>query len=600
MAMKLYRFLLRLAQAFGIVSLLAGVAGLVYWYGTGMQSVFVVAGSGLLFVSGVAAGSSSLVIESAENEIRRLRREQERLAQERDRLASECDASRTRLRRLERRAESLSVVREIHRSTNIITRSERLRQILTLIGQLAENVEATLFAVRERAPGDTGPNGRLRPVAYHASCDADEIFIRFDRAFAPEAAVRVTDAVATTNGSKREISGDLVAEGEPVGRIEAVMYSGDAFGVAAEAAPEDVLAWIIGGVDLDSAKASAALDRGQVIRSRDVSSADIEFLYPLSAEGEMVGAFQMRVPERELGEAGSGIAAGGLGELDEVLSECSRHVALALKKEADADRAITDGLTGLLLKREFEPRLEEALGESLSRREPLALLVVDIDHFKKVNDTYGHRTGDLVLRGAAGLVRRHIRARDSAYRYGGEEICLVLPGTGAREAKAIAERLRESVEAARFMSEVGREVSVTISIGLTAVDPRRRSSKASGGAGHIADPAEFFCRADTAVYRAKRTGRNKVVVWTRRMKMRPTGVLGKHSVASSAAEPRDGPAASSGQRRGRGRAGKSAKKRRKTGNLGKPVPLPTASQHTRSTSRTPADGDRTTRMRRSA
>ena len=573
--MGFYRFLLRVAQALGVASGLAGVAGLVYWHGASNASVLMTAGSGLLLASGAAALLSSLILESAEAEVARLRGE-------RDILAGECDSSRTRVRRLERRQESLSVVREIHRSTNIITRSERLRQILTVIGQLAENVEASLFALRERVPGEADPAALLRPVAYHASRDLDELFIRFDRGFPPSAAICIADAVAATNGSRRALSGDLVACGEPVGRIEAVMFSSDGFGVAAEAAPEDVLAWVLAGTDLDCTRAAAALEGGKVIRTRDASSADqerpgppgIEFLYPLSAEGEMVGALRLRIPQRELGGAGSGVVAGGpaeLDELDEVLAECARHVALALKKEADADRAITDGLTGLLLKREFEPRLAEELAASAAERRPVALLVVDIDHFKKVNDTHGHRTGDMILRGVAGLVRRHIRARDSAYRYGGEEICLVLPGTGAREAKQIAERLRQSVEEARFTSEVGPEVGVTISIGLAAADPRRSPSGTQGRQSRSVDSGELFHRADTAVYRAKRRGRNRIVVWTSRMKMRPA--------KSSAARPSSPKSASSGRSHGvAGRPGeagsdaergartvkKSTKRRKKT------------------------------------
>jgi diguanylate cyclase (GGDEF)-like protein len=538
MVMRLYRFLLRLALAVGVVSLLAGVAGLVYWYGAGSGSILVAAGSGLLLASGLAAVTTSLILESAETELVRLRHEREL-------LAAECDSNRTRVIRLERRAESLSVVREIHRSTNIITRSERLRQMLTLIGQLAEDVEATLFAVREHVPGQASEATELRPVAYLRSCDSNELFVRFDRPFDAQAAVGIADTVTTTNGSRREIAADLVAEGEAVGHVEAVLVSDDAFGVAAEAAPEDILAWLLGGTDLDCVRPRAAIERGKVIRSRESfdfgEADDIEFLYPLTAEGDMVGAFRLRIPEREVGAPGSGLAAGGLGELDEVLAECARHVALALKKESDADRAITDGLTGLLLKREFEPRLAEALSESTAARSPLALLVVDIDHFKNVNDGYGHRTGDLILRGVAALVRRHIRARDSAYRYGGEELCLVLPGTGAREAKAISERLRDSVESARFTSEVGSEIGVTISIGLAAVDPRRPSGGASGPG---LSPAELFRRADAAVYRAKGTGRNRVVAWTSRMKMRSAGA------ASSGQHRRPEQASSSGQRCG--------------------------------------------------
>jgi len=548
---KLYRLILRFAALVGAAAVLSGAAAVVYWRFAQGVSPLALAGGILLVASGLAASACAMLLESAETELPKIRLE-------RDLLRAECDAERTRASGLERRAENLSLVREIHRSTNIVTRGERLRQLLSVLGQLGEDVEAVMFAAADPVPvipdarrrgkrDAVEPRVRLRPAAYlrtgepgapastaagtpgsaraalTGAADAlgrhvwretgagtsGDLFLRFDRDFADRGALGVADAASASHGAGREFAADLVADGERVGRIEARLESGaatDGLG------PERTLAGLLAGADLDCETATAAVTHGQVLRAHDPSKGRIELVYPLTAEGSNVGALRVRLPTSELGGG-----ARSLGELEEVLAECTRHVALALKKETDADRATTDGLTGLLMKREFEPRLGEALVATTGERKPLALLVIDIDHFKKVNDTHGHRSGDIVLRGVAALVRRHIRAPDTAFRYGGEEICVVLPGSGVREAKATAERLRAAVEEASFSGDAGQDVRVTISVGLSAFDPRRTRSPRK----RAVDGADLFRRADAAVYRAKEAGRNQVVPWNSRMRTRP-------------------------------------------------------------------------------
>jgi diguanylate cyclase (GGDEF)-like protein len=278
---------------------------------------------------------------------------------------------------------------------------------------------------------------------------------------------------------------------------------------------------------LDCSAAGAALEHRQVLRYQDPSSNYCELLYPLAAEGKPVGVLRVRLPDQSA--QGAATCGGGrdIADIEEILNECARHVALALKKEADVDRAEIDGLTGLLMKREFEPRLTEALQAGHEEKRPVALLVTDIDHFKSVNDTHGHRTGDIILRGVASIMRRHVRSCDAAFRYGGEELCVMLPGSGVREAKATAERLREAVEAAVFTGDRGQDVRVTISIGLAAYDPKRAKASAE----KARDPAELFRRADNAVYAAKEGGRNRVIAWGSRSK-------GKTATKSSASSTR--------------------------------------------------------------
>jgi diguanylate cyclase (GGDEF)-like protein len=159
--------------------------------------------------------------------------------------------------------------------------------------------------------------------------------------------------------------------------------------------------------------------------------------------------------------------------------------------------ATTDGLTGLMNRRSLGTQLAARVREAQRYRRPLSLLLLDVDHFKKVNDTHGHPAGDAVLRGVAAVARSRARDTDLVARYGGEELAVVLPETDAAGARAIAERLRAAVEGTAHATEQG-SLRVTVSIGV-ATWP---------GGGQT--PDELVTTADRALYRAKQTGRNRV------------------------------------------------------------------------------------------
>lgn len=167
--------------------------------------------------------------------------------------------------------------------------------------------------------------------------------------------------------------------------------------------------------------------------------------------------------------------------------------------QASIEMAITDALTGLFNRRYMETHLSALVEQAAARGKPIAVLIVDIDFFKAINDGHGHDAGDDVLREFALRIRKSIRNIDLACRYGGEEFVIVMPETDIAVATMVAERLRRRIAGEPFAIQQGaRDLDVTISIGIAAL----------GGTDDSA--AKMLKRADQALYRAKRDGRNRV------------------------------------------------------------------------------------------
>lgn len=156
-----------------------------------------------------------------------------------------------------------------------------------------------------------------------------------------------------------------------------------------------------------------------------------------------------------------------------------------------------DFLTDIPNRRGFDRRIAEAIELAKRHGTHTCLVVIDVDHFKKVNDEHGHLAGDRILRAVSTVLNEQKRGTDFLARYGGEEFVMLLPETKIERAKILAERAREKMEHSRFRLE-NRSIGITVSIGVGQVDPIRDT------------PESFFERVDTALYKAKQGGRNRV------------------------------------------------------------------------------------------
>ena len=165
------------------------------------------------------------------------------------------------------------------------------------------------------------------------------------------------------------------------------------------------------------------------------------------------------------------------------------------------DMAIYDKLTGLCNRRHFEEKMKVEAQKSFGKHLPLSVIMVDIDHFKKVNDTFGHPEGDMILREVASVLKKSVREKDTVARYGGEEFILILPEARLEAASLIAERIRRQVENTLF--DVGKaHLNLTVSLGISNYPVHRAGSD-----------GELIKMADLALYEAKRRGRNLVCIF---------------------------------------------------------------------------------------
>ena len=237
----------------------------------------------------------------------------------------------------------------------------------------------------------------------------------------------------------------------------------------------------------------AAMDR-QVIFDADTQVRGLASLkiFPLVAGNRILGTLVAGSRKR------GAFDGDALRMLEVIAMQAAQAVLRAQLFEAMERMATTDGLTGLLNHRTFQQRFDEVLAQARRYGRKVSVLLTDVDHFKSVNDTYGHPTGDLVLKGVARVLKEKARDTDIVARYGGEEFAIVMPETDGKGAHVIAERIREAIMAEVFQSEQG-PLKVTLSVGVATYPDSHQ------------DKQGLFDLADQCLYFAKRNGRNQSV-----------------------------------------------------------------------------------------
>jgi diguanylate cyclase (GGDEF)-like protein len=215
------------------------------------------------------------------------------------------------------------------------------------------------------------------------------------------------------------------------------------------------------------------------------------------SDGRAFGAGERWLAARFLREAGLTLSLLMAERVDR--SRRSRIDTLAQRCKDAQQRAVTDGLTGLATHVYFKEQLWQRFHESRRHSTPLSILLLDIDHFKRINDTFGHPVGDEVLRQVSKVVKEAARGYDTVARYGGEELAIALPRTDLVGATILAERIREAITGISPLDGRGRPIpTITASLGVAELNVKD------------GNPDDLIARADAALYLAKHEGRNQV------------------------------------------------------------------------------------------
>ncbi len=418
-------------------------------------------------------------------QVRLLVEEKNRLNSEVANLTSQSSFFHKQIPSMRHTIESLSAMREISRVINIHFEFEKiLEEVLAIISQLtgATRIDIFLAGISE--------TDSAYPLKAHFSSRGAHgyYYVYFDND--PES----MDLHELEFGDFRDYRGDYFSVVDTV-FMDKGLYAGNAK-IFTRSPGFDIdnqklfLTKRTTSLEINKENIEKAIAVKNIIR---VSGPTLEFSAHLIAEQSVIGVLNMQLDLLKPGDDPDSI--------ENMLRELCKHISLAIKKSELYEKAVKDGMTNLYNKSHFMNQLSIAISEAQNNNEKYSLLLMDIDHFKNVNDTYGHLTGDIILIGVANILRRNLRENDMAFRYGGEELAILLGNTGIKMAGKIGNRIRKAVKEKTFIGEHKEDINITISIGATQFYPDVMNP----------DPESFISRADQALYRAKEGGRDKVV-----------------------------------------------------------------------------------------
>lgn len=402
---------------------------------------------------------------------------------------STLDSTKEQHRLLEDEVDKLSGMREIQMSSHIEGFSELVKSTLDVVLAETNARSLTIFLESQDEPGVVYPKAHLRMEPQTSPLHGEgylffeeEILLsQTDRDWIDGFSLKVVD-------NTLPLKGDVYHGGRQVGGYEAP--------VLPHLSPEQVKDQAIHHLNhLD------ITIRGVVPcwTSRGGNTVTIGphvfFNIPVFSQNIIIGVLQAEL-------AGIDLQPEDHDRVQSRLKAYSLNIGQPLKKEQLYEQAIKDALTGLFNKSSYGLQLNDHFYRCQRYGNNLTYIFLDIDHFKHINDTYGHLTGDIALKSVSRIIRDNIRQSDIAFRFGGEELCVLLPESDENDGVAVAEKLRKVIEETKFPTDQDFTIRFTASFGVAC---SRQSMK---------DPSQLANAADQAVYHAKRSGRNRVVAYS--------------------------------------------------------------------------------------
>lgn len=427
-----------------------------------------------------------------------------RYRQQIEKVEDEVAGFRTQIRAMERdrqslrsQIETLSAHRELFRAATLHTSFEDfMDEVAGVVHDIAGGNDITVFLTDSSGPV---------PKAYYQLSKATELYLSFSDA----GGVMLTEEMGQKNGGinaellrARQISvtpagghivvgGNLSFRGAEIGTVRLTLHHITPDEVPSVETIGSLIMGELGRVRLDCNNILETMIHRKPLHYSTLDRL-VDLACPLVIDDQEIGVIKVGFDCRTDEET-------SMAERQRLLSDSAEHIARAIQSERIYDQAIKDGLTGLYNKRYMLDQLEGYFRIAGRHHTHLSLIMIDIDHFKNVNDTWGHLTGDIILREVSGIMLDCIRSCDLACRYGGEELTIILPEGSLQGSIGLAERLRKQIEETAFISDKGEELHITASFGVSEYHPA------------MCRIEDLIAQTDAVLYKAKKTGRNRVI-----------------------------------------------------------------------------------------